>query len=47
VLEHVHDDLPADHPHVQGARATRRGLEHAHAYVIDEHHDRWPERPTL
>jgi len=46
VLEHVHDDLPADHPHVQGARATRRGLEHAHAYVIDEHHPRWPERPA-
>jgi len=39
VLLHVHDDLPADHPHVQGAR----GLEHAHAYVIDDHHDRWPE----
>jgi len=39
VLLHVHDDLPADHPHVQGARATARGLEHA----IDDHHDRWPE----
>ncbi|NBC88869.1 MAG: MFS transporter [Alphaproteobacteria bacterium] len=45
VLLHVHDDLPADHPHVQGARATARGLEHAHAYVIDEHHARWP-RPS-
>jgi len=45
VLVHVHDDLPADHPHVRDARATRRGLEHAHIYVIDEHHARWPVQP--
>jgi len=46
VLTHVHADLPADHPHVSDARKTARGLEHAHAYVIDEHHARWPNPPS-
>lgn len=35
-LPHRHGDLPADHPHVDGA-------EHAHPYVIDQLHPRWPE----
>lgn len=35
-IEHSHDDLPADHPHLQGARS------HRHLYVIDEIHSRWP-----
>ncbi len=34
-LEHTHDNLPLDHPHLQG---TRR---HAHPFVVDEHHPRW------
>jgi len=44
VLTHVHADLPEDHPHVRGARRTEAGLQHAHAYVIDEHHPRLPGR---
>ena len=39
-LEHDHDDLPADHPHLrQHATGTGR---HAHPYVIDGLHERWP-----
>jgi MFS family permease len=34
-LEHTHDNLPLDHPHLQGAR------KHAHAFVVDENHPRW------
>ncbi len=36
-IAHRHDDLSADHPHHSGAVET-----HAHAYVIDELHRRWP-----
>jgi len=43
VLTHVHTDLPADHPHVHDAQQTEAGLRHAHAYVIDDHHPRWPD----
>ena len=39
VLEHRHDDLPDDHPHLEGGRA------HAHPFVIDDVHARWPTRP--
>ena len=35
-LEHRHDDLSADHPHVAGQR------RHSHPFVIDDHHPRWP-----
>ncbi|WP_103332048.1 MFS transporter [Pseudotabrizicola formosa] len=35
IIEHSHDSLPLDHPHIHG---TRR---HAHAFVIDENHARW------
>ena len=35
-LEHRHDDLPPDHPHLAG----RRG--HSHAFVIDDYHPHWP-----
>ena len=35
VLEHRHDDLPLDHPHLAGRRT------HAHAYVVDDHHRQW------
>ena len=35
-IEHTHDDLPADHPHIQG------GLSHSHPIVIDDHHPHWP-----
>jgi MFS family permease len=37
VVTHDHPHLPASHPHL-GSKVTR----HAHAYVIDELHPRWP-----
>ncbi|MFN4088064.1 MAG: MFS transporter [Alphaproteobacteria bacterium] len=40
VLEHRHEELPADHPHLEGARRGR----HAHHYVIDDLHPIWPRR---
>ncbi|MGE7993434.1 MFS transporter, partial [Pseudomonas sp. NPDC089554] len=38
VVAHAHDDLPEDHPHVVEGKA------HAHTFVIDEHHHKWPGR---
>ncbi|WP_341863766.1 MFS transporter [Gymnodinialimonas sp. 57CJ19] len=35
-LNHSHDDLPEDHPHV------RDGRSHSHAIVIDDFHQHWP-----
>jgi len=43
-IEHVHDDLPLDHPHVRGAAKVGRGVRHVHAFVIDDYHRHWPER---
>ncbi|MDX2266174.1 MAG: MFS transporter [Hyphomicrobiales bacterium] len=37
VLEHAHPNLPDSHPHVQTS-----GIRHAHAFVIDPLHRRWP-----
>ncbi len=34
-LEHTHENLPLDHPHLKGHR------KHSHALVIDEDHPRW------
>ena len=42
VLEHVHADLPPDHPHLHGAVPGGRGFTHAHAFVIDDNHRHWP-----
>lgn len=36
-LAHDHPDLPPDHPHLSGHRP-----HHAHAFVIDDLHRRWP-----
>lgn len=41
-LEHVHPDLPSDHPHLADARPAGGGWRHGHHYVIDRHHHRWP-----
>ena len=41
VIEHDHPNLAPDDPHLQGATQQR----HAHAFVIDEHHRRWPNDP--
>ena len=38
VIEHDHPGLALDDPHLQGATQKR----HAHVFVIDEHHRRWP-----
>ncbi|MEO0761162.1 MAG: MFS transporter [Pseudomonadota bacterium] len=35
IVEHTHDNLPLDHPHLQG---TRR---HAHPFVVDDNHPNW------
>jgi len=35
-LEHTHNDLPTNHPHVQGGRS------HSHPIVIDDYHPHWP-----
>ena len=35
-LEHIHDDLPTDHPHVQDGRT------HSHPIIIDDYHPHWP-----
>lgn len=35
-VEHTHDDLPLDHPHLKGGR------RHSHALVVDEYHPHWP-----
>ena len=39
VVEHSHNDLPANHPHLAQAG---HGHRHAHAYVIDDMHLAWP-----
>jgi len=39
IVEHRHDGLPADHPHLVDAH---HGHRHAHAYVIDDMHLSWP-----
>ena len=36
-LAHDHPDLPPDHPHLDG-----HGAQHAHDFVIDDLHPRWP-----
>ena len=35
ILEHTHDNLPLDHPHLLGER------RHAHRFVVDDDHPRW------
>lgn len=44
VIEHLHPDLPGDHPHLRGATRVARGYRHAHAFVIDRYHGEWPHR---
>lgn len=36
-VQHSHDDLPSDHPHVQDGRT------HSHPIVIDDYHQHWPK----
>ncbi len=44
VLVHRHPGLAASHPHFREAAATS-GSQHAHTFVIDDLHPRWPEEP--
>jgi len=37
VIPHQHPELPSGHPHLRGDSSR-----HAHAYVIDNLHHRWP-----
>jgi hypothetical protein len=37
ILPHEHSDLSSDHPHLRGSAEA-----HAHLYVIDDIHRRWP-----
>lgn len=37
-LSHSHDDLADDHPHT-----AKSGHQHAHRYVIDSLHPKWPD----
>jgi len=39
-LEHSHDDLPQDHPHL--LRYAKNGKPHRHDFVIDDEHRVWP-----
>jgi predicted MFS family arabinose efflux permease len=41
-IEHVHETLSDDHPHVTGAERFGGGHRHSHPYVIDAHHTEWP-----
>ena len=38
IVEHVHADLPMSHPHLH----HQGGPRHAHIFVIDNLHRRWP-----
>ncbi|MDO8423304.1 MAG: MFS transporter [Parvibaculum sp.] len=42
VIEHVHDTLDEGHPHISEAAGFGSGRRHAHAYVIDSEHPKWP-----
>ncbi|WP_086825434.1 MFS transporter [Allokutzneria sp. NRRL B-24872] len=41
-VEHVHDNLDPDDPHLLGAVAHGGGWVHAHEFAIDRVHPRWP-----
>ena len=42
VVPHDHANLPPDHPHWKEHAVEDGAAGHAHAYVIDELHSRWP-----
>ncbi|MFF1379371.1 MFS transporter [Streptomyces sp. NPDC058308] len=41
-LTHLHTTLPPGDPHLADAHAGPHGWHHAHDYVIDARHPRWP-----
>ncbi len=42
VIEHSHDDLPADHQHFKEAAPSSGTRRHRHVFVIDDEHTVWP-----
>lgn len=38
-IEHIHDDLPVEHPHLGGGSAR-----HSHEFVVDDLHATWPAK---
>jgi MFS family permease len=45
IVEHSHAELDPDHPHLRDHHGE--GFRHAHAFVIDQLHRRWPAAATL
>ena len=43
-LDHVHPELDPGHPHLKAHAAV--SARHAHDFVIDDLHTRWPSRET-
>lgn len=41
-ITHLHDDLPADHPHFAEQLIDSEGI-HTHDFVIDDAHHHWPD----
>ncbi len=44
-ITHIHEGLDENCPHVSGAERVGGGYRHAHPYVIDSAHTKWP-RPA-
>ncbi|MEX3010120.1 MFS transporter [Hoeflea sp. TYP-13] len=42
IIEHSHEDLPADHPHLRETGVRTGAHRHRHAFVIDDEHRVWP-----
>ncbi|MGI9488739.1 MAG: MFS transporter [Geminicoccaceae bacterium] len=42
IVEHIHADLPADHPHLRDATRRDGVWRHRHIFVIDDEHRAWP-----
>nr|WP_067294373.1 MFS transporter [Marinobacterium profundum] len=40
VIEHSHENLSKNHPHLQDTGTERR---HKHIFIIDDEHNRWPD----
>ena len=41
-IEHTHETLYADHPHLSDTVPDGYGHRHSHVFVIDDHHPEWP-----
>jgi len=40
VIEHQHENLPEDHPHLHEHQLDGK---HAHEFMLDQHHQHWPK----